>query len=156
MDSLYFLIPSYILKLVSLTLCATALYCYRKLQILKKPPGQLILIQQISLVIMQLIELVDLILINMEQDYRCAVINYFLISSYSVCSIYEVCIAYEILSRLKFTPMGQNYNRRKKIYHIVCFIGTLELLISAQSINFKEDGNIICSFGINLYHYTEK
>lgn len=151
-----FLITSFILKTVSLAISGVALYCYRALQVLKKPPGQLIFMQQIFLVIMQVTEVTDLILIQTSITLPCMFLNYILFSAYSVCSLYEVCIALEILIRLKYSPMGLNYYRRRTVYHIICFTGTLWMIFSVLMNSFESYSSSICSFGIYLKDYEEK
>lgn len=123
---------AFLLDSVGLLLCIVALYSYYKLQILKKPPGNLIFIQLIFLFVAQVDEIVELILkYNELEDSDCRWTDLIRLTCYTIGSIYEICIAFEILIRLKSSPMGQKYTRRQYIYHTLCLLGTLVIIITA-------------------------
>jgi hypothetical protein len=126
------IIPAYIIKFIGLFLSILTLYAYYKLQVLKKPPGRLIFIQLIILLIMQLNDTFDLILSHIRNpNVDCKATDYISIATHSSCSLYEVCIALEVLIRIKSAPMGQKYNVRRVFYHIISISGGLALLIIA-------------------------
>ena len=118
-----FFIP---LELISVLLSILLVYCYYAVQMIRKPPGSMMLGQVILLFIIHLVEGIYMCLIlfnhDMKNEANATVILLELIVLYLTItySNYEICILLELYNRIRGSYIGKAYNRRVKIYHLAC------------------------------------
>lgn len=130
MGVLWFLIPVSLAQLVSILLNLLTLYAYYKLHILKKPPGTLIFIQLIILLIKQVnLFIYIFVFALLEPILHCSINEYLARMAYAAAILYQICIAFELFMRVRSYPMGQNYFYRKVAYHIISLGGAITILM---------------------------
>lgn len=131
-DALFY--PICISKCIEVLICGSALYCYFKIKILKKPPGNLVLIQLFLFFIADIVQVCFLLKTdinpNQDEDYSIIdeIISSFLYLAFWLGYLYESCLNFELYIRIKNSPMGQNYKKRQIFYH--CISITVALISS--------------------------
>jgi hypothetical protein len=148
-------------KACELVICATVLYCYYKIKILKKPPGKLIFIQLILLLIIETLQCIFALRLNLDQSAsRADLLDWIIFScvylTFWLCYLYETCLNFEIYIRIKNSPMGQHYKKREKLYHLICLSITVFSAIVAYPLNQYSSSYSISLFSgaIHLTFYS--
>jgi hypothetical protein len=137
---------------IGLFLSALTLYAYLKLDILKKPPGELFLCQIFFLFTTKLNDGIDLIIYpDYELNSLSNPTTYIYIATQTACSLYEVCISCEIFIRIKFSPMGLKYSSRKWIYHIITSIVAFSITMLYSLIPKLDSTPQYSSFSNNVF-----
>ena len=139
------------IEVIIIMLGALTLYFYKKLEILYKPPGSLIFTELVLLFLIQIEDLVYLITFHtgLDESYNTYGIFAYLYGN-MCCVLYEDCIAIEVLLRLKNSPMGKNYRRRVKLYHVICNL--LAMVYVGVLFNYRED---IYKHGTLVFEYDK-
>lgn len=119
-----YFIPLCVSKFIELLISGCALYCYFKVKILKKPPGKLILIQLLTFFFTDQAQLFCLIVSLSGQNSPPfniikSVLFILIYLAFWTCYLYETCLNFELYIRLKSSPMGQNYKKRERRYHLI-------------------------------------
>jgi hypothetical protein len=139
------------IEVIIIMLGALTLYFYKKLEILYKPPGSLIFTELVLLFLLQIEDLVYFITFHtgLDESYNTYGIFIYLYG-YMCCVLYEDCIAIEVLLRLKNSPMGKNYRRRVKLYHVICNL--LAMVYVGVLFNYRQD---IYKHGTLVFEYDK-
>lgn len=116
------------LELISILLCLLLVYCFHVVQMIRKPPGSMMLGQVILIVIVHLVQGIYICCILFDHDSEdqgaqitrlLELVIFYLTATYSN---YEICILLELYKRIRGSYMGKIYNRRVKIYHLICHL----------------------------------
>jgi hypothetical protein len=139
------------LEAIIVMLGSLTFYLYKKLEILHKAPGSLIFTELVLLFLIQIEDLVYLITFHtgLDESYNTYGIFAYLYGN-MCCVLYEDCIAIEVLLRLKNSPMGKNYRRRVKLYHVICNL--LAMVYVGVLFNYRED---IYKHGTLVFEYDK-
>jgi hypothetical protein len=155
-QDVYF-IPLCISKVLELLICGCALYCYYKVKILKKPPGKLILIELTTFFFSDQVQLFCLIAFSSGQisptlDTIRSILFMLIYIAFWTCNMYETCLNFELYIRLKNSPMGQNYKKRERRYHIISIsVGLISSIIAFPLEMYSEEYSFSLFGIIHIY-----
>lgn len=143
------------LQVTSILLCFLLVYCFYAVQMIRKPPGSLMLGQIILIYVVHMVQGVYICVLFFDDSSRknkaltltlLELIGFYVIACYSN---YEICILIELYKRITGNYTGKAYGRRANIYHIVChLIAFLFTLISGLTLFFDspDDGLSVLSY----------
>lgn len=137
-DDTFIFIAVVILEFIAIFLAALTLFLYKKLKILRKPPGSLIFAQLIILFLLQIEDLIYFISFEYSFDHSYnSIAVYFYIYGYMSCVLYENCTCLEVLLRVSNSLICKNYKRRARLYHVLCNL--LAIIYVLVIISFRDD-----------------
>jgi hypothetical protein len=145
MGAIWMIIIPCLFQTIPIGLNILTLYSYYKLHILKKPPGELILIQLIIFLIREVNATALFVQVNLSGPMAKCEFT-FVTSSMTLAAslLYEIWIAFEVFMRVRSAPMGQNYKHRRVLYHLISLLGALCLtLVEALTSECSEEFNIL-------------
>jgi len=125
-----------VLNLISIILGFLIIYCYSKLQVLRKPPGSLILTHIFTILYLQVIEIIDVATTSLGE-----IDNLMLaLKAYGIFAgaCYDVFICMEVYLRLNRASLGLNYRNRAIIYHTLSNIFGLSVCFMMLSEYFTK------------------
>lgn len=111
---------------IGILVCLLLLFLYLKLQILMKPPGSLIFMQILAILAIRIVEiLLEIVFHRPNYPLEYTICVYIYIFSLVTVVNYAICISLEVIRRVRNSPMGKNYRKRVRFYHVYCNLTSL-------------------------------
>lgn len=125
-ESIGLFITLLVLDSTAILLSILLLILYFKLQVLMRPPGSLILMQILTMLVLR----IDEVLFHFIDHDSSHYIYYNFSSCLYIYALivlvsYAISTSLEVIRRFRNSPMGKNYRKRAVLYHIFCHLTAL-------------------------------